>query len=334
MSNSTAPSLSYRFSPCATWAALGIRLQGLTLFGPVRDQVHMGHKTIPHTPVQTWYDAFIAILAGAHGLVEINKRRRSDPGLPAALGRQACAAQAVGQETLEACPEAHVAQMHEALDTLYRRQRRGSRHDSRQTLQRLEVEMTGMPCGTTAALATTGSLAKQRQRRGRQLGRVGATRYDAIVVARLCGGTTPLTSALRPLVQAAERTRALDEAKRRQPVWRLDAGGGSVADVTWLLEHNSHVPCKAYAGTRAQTVAASVTAGGDDPRIPERPGGWVTVAPTASNRPVRRVAGRCRKKNGPWGVGGVSATLAPAEVRALARQPVDRLHAPSAVLLA
>jgi hypothetical protein len=161
-----------------------------------------------------------------------------------------------------------------------------------------------------------------------------ATRYDAIVVARLCGGTTPLTSALRPLVQAAERTRALDEAKRRQPVWRLDAGGGSVADVTWLLEHNSHVPCKAYAGTRAQTVAASVTAGGDDPRIPERPGGWVTVAPTASNRPVRRVAGRCRKKNGPWGVGGVSATLAPAEVRALARQPVDRLHAPSAVLLA
>jgi hypothetical protein len=89
MSNSTAPSLSYRFSPRATLAALGIRLQGLNLFGPVRDHVHIGQKTITHTPVQKWYDAFIAILAGAHGFVEINKRLRSDPGLQAAFGTNA-----------------------------------------------------------------------------------------------------------------------------------------------------------------------------------------------------------------------------------------------------
>jgi hypothetical protein len=49
---------------------------------------------------------------------------------------------------------------------------------------------------------------------------------------------------------------------------------------------------------------------------------------------VHRVAVRCRKKNGQWGVGVLIATLAPAEVIALARQPVDRLHDPSAVLLA
>ncbi len=41
MSNTTTPSLSYRFSPRATLAALGIRLQGLNLFGPVRDHVHI-----------------------------------------------------------------------------------------------------------------------------------------------------------------------------------------------------------------------------------------------------------------------------------------------------
>ena len=52
MSNSTPPSLSYRFSPRATLAALGIRLQGLNLFGPVRHQVHIDQKTITHTPVQ------------------------------------------------------------------------------------------------------------------------------------------------------------------------------------------------------------------------------------------------------------------------------------------
>ena len=53
MSNTTTPSLSYRFSPRATLAALGIRLQGLNLFGPVRDHVHIGQKTITHPPVQT-----------------------------------------------------------------------------------------------------------------------------------------------------------------------------------------------------------------------------------------------------------------------------------------
>jgi hypothetical protein len=187
-------------------AALGIRRQGLNLFGPVRDQVHIGQKTITHPPVQKWSDAFIAILAGAHGLVEINNRLRSDPGLQAAFGRQACAEPSVVQETLDACTEANVAQMHEALDTLSRRQRRGYRHDYRQTLQLLDVDMTGMPCGKKAAFATKGYFAKQRNRRGRQLGRVLATRYDAIVVDRLFGSTTPLTSALRPLVQAAERT--------------------------------------------------------------------------------------------------------------------------------
>ncbi len=87
MSKTTTPSLSYRFSPRATLAALGIRLQGLHLFGPVREHVPMNQKTIIHTSVQTLYDAFIAVLAGAHGLVEINKRLRSDPGLQAAFGR-------------------------------------------------------------------------------------------------------------------------------------------------------------------------------------------------------------------------------------------------------
>src|SRR5213592_2025665 len=146
MNHSTTPSLSYRFSPRAALAALGIRLQGLNLFGPVRDHVHIAQKTVTHSPVQKLYDAFIALLAGAHGLVEINKRLRSDPGLHAAFGRQTCAEQSVVQETLDACTEAHVTQMHHAMDVIYRRQSQGYRHDSTQRLQGLDVDMTGMPC--------------------------------------------------------------------------------------------------------------------------------------------------------------------------------------------
>jgi len=147
MNNITTPSLSYHFSPRATLAALGIRLQGLNLFGPVRDAVHITQKTIIHTPVQKLYDAFIAILAGAHGFVEINNRLRSDPGVQAAFGRQGCAEQSVVQDTLDACTEANVEQMHHAMDTIYRRHSRGYRHDYPQRLQLLDVDMSGLPCG-------------------------------------------------------------------------------------------------------------------------------------------------------------------------------------------
>ena len=334
MSHSTTPSLSYRFSPRVTLAALGIRLQGLHLFGPVQERVHIAQKTITHTPVQTWSDACIAILAGAHGLVEINKRLRSDPSLQAAFGRPTCAEPSGVQETLDACTEGHVEQRHRAMDDISRRHSWGYRHDYGQRLQVLDAEMTGIPCGPKAACATKGSFAKQRHRRGRQLGRVLATRYGAIVVDRLFPGTTQRTRALPPLVQATEQTLELDEATRRRTVWRLEAGGGSVGEVNWLLDHGYHVHWKDYSSTRAQTLAESVTEGVDDPRIAERQVGWVTVAPTAYSRPVRRVAVRCRKKNGQWGVGVLISTMAPDEVIVLARQPVDRMQDLSAVLLA
>ena len=72
----------------------------------------------------------------------------------------------------------------------------------------------------------------------------------------------------------------------------------------------------------------------EDPRIAARQVGWVTLAPTVYSRPVRRVAVRCRKHNGQWGVGVLISTLEPHEVIELSRQPVDRLNDPVAVWLA
>ena len=191
-----------------------------------------------------------------------------------------------------------------------------------------------MPCGPKAAFATKSYFANQPNRRGLQLGRVLATYYSEIVVDRLFGGTTQLTTALQPLVQAAEQTLELNDDTRNRTLWRIDAGGGSVAEVNWLLARGYQVHCKDYSGTRAQTLAASVTQWVDDPRLPERQVGWVTLAPTPYNRPVRRIAVRCRKKNGHWGVGVLISTLVPHEVMALTQQPVDRVKEPSAVLLA
>ena len=65
--------------------------------------------------------------------------------------------------------------MRHAIDAIYRRHSRGYRHDSAQSLQVLDADMRGMPCGKKAAFATKGSFANQRNRRGRQVGRVLAT---------------------------------------------------------------------------------------------------------------------------------------------------------------
>jgi bacterioferritin-associated ferredoxin len=125
MSPVATPSTSYRFSARASLAARGIRRQQRKLFEPVRAQVHMEHKPGKHPPIQTLDAACIAILAGAHGLVDINQRLRSDPGVQAACGRTGCAEPSVVQETLDACTAANGAQMHRAMDAISRRPRRG-----------------------------------------------------------------------------------------------------------------------------------------------------------------------------------------------------------------
>jgi hypothetical protein len=71
------------FSPTASLAAIGVKLRQLKLFEPIRTKVQIKQKTVKYTPVDKLYDAFISLLAGSHGLVEINTRLRADPGLRA-----------------------------------------------------------------------------------------------------------------------------------------------------------------------------------------------------------------------------------------------------------
>ena len=323
-----------RFSPRTSLAALGVRLRSLDLFGPVRDTVHIAQKAVKHTPAQKRYDAFITMLAGAHGLVEINTRLRSDAALQAAFGRAACAEQSVVQETLDTCTAENVAQLEQAVEALYRRHSQGFRHDYAQAWQVLDADMSGLPCGPKAAFATKGYFANQRNRRGRQLGRVVASRYDEVVVDRLFDGKTQLSAALQPLVLAAEQTLALDEAKRARTILRVDAGGGSLADVNWALARGYQVHAKDYSTQRAARLAASVTTWVADPHTPGRQAGWVTLPPTEYARPVRRLAVRCQKRDGTWGYGVIVSTLQPRDVLLLTRQPLDRLADPDAVLLA
>jgi hypothetical protein len=322
------------FSPAASLAALGRHLRHLDLFGPIRDKVKIAQKTVKYSPLDKLNDAFISILAGAHGLVEINTRLRSDPALQAAFGRYACADQSVVQDTLNACSEEQVSQLDQALTTIYRQHSQGYRHDYNAAWQILDADLTGMPCGKKAAFASKGYFPQQRYRRGRQLGRVLASNYHEIVVDQLFNGTTYLRTALRPLITAAEQVLELDQAKRARTIVRVDAGAGSVGDINWLLSQGYVVHAKDYSGQRAQKLALSVTEWIDDPRIEGRQVGWVRTPTSAYVREVRRVAVRCRKKNGQWGIGVVISALSPEQVLELTGQSPAKLTEEAAVLLA
>ncbi len=91
MTQFTSSQATRHFSPAASLAALAAHLRQLDLFGPIRDTVKIAQKTLKYSPIDKLCDAFISILAGAHGLVEITTRLRSDVALQAAFGRSACA---------------------------------------------------------------------------------------------------------------------------------------------------------------------------------------------------------------------------------------------------
>ena len=323
-----------RYTPAASLAALGVKLQQVKLFEPIERLVHIAQKTVKYRPMDKLYDSFITILAGAHGMVEINTRLRADPALQRAFGRTACAEQSVVQQTLDACTDENVMQMQQAMDEIYRKHSTAYGHDYRNSYQILDIDMSGMPCGPKAALATKGYFAKQRNRRGRQLGRVLASRYGEVVTDRLFDGKTQLTKALQPLLEAAEHTLNLDEGKRKRTIARVDAGGGSLDDVNWMLSRGYEVHTKDYSGKSANKLAKSVQQWFDDPRIPGRQFGLVTQPALCYVRPVTRIAVRSLQRNGTWKAVVLISALQAQDVLALTGEPQTALSDQATVLRA
>jgi hypothetical protein len=188
MKKSRASVATQLYTPRATLCALGSKVRSLKLFETISEHVRIRQKTIRHTPMEKLTDAFIAILAGAHGLCEVNTRVRADAALQHAFGRSACAEQSVVQETLDRCSGENVRQMEEAVDAIFRSHSRAYRHDHRRGLLLLDVDLTGLPCGKSVEEARKGYLSGYGVRRGRQMGRVMASAYDEVVADRLYPG--------------------------------------------------------------------------------------------------------------------------------------------------
>lgn len=334
MAKSTTKQKQHHYTPRAPLAALGMKFHQLGVFRPIEKYVRIAQKVVKYRPVEKLMDALVTILAGAHGLVEANKRVRPDRALQRAFGRSGCAEQSVISETLDACTAENVEQMREAKKEIYQQHSAGHRHDYERSLQLLDIDMTGQPCGKKAAFASKGYFAKQRNRRGRQLGRVLATWYDEIVEDRIYDGKTQLPKAFQELVLAAEDVLELDEAKRKHTILRTDGHGGCQRDVNWALARGYLVHTKEYSGDRARILAREVVTWHDDPKVPGRQMGWVTTEPVEYIRPVKRIAVRTRKRNGQWGIGVLISTVPETDIGLLARMPSKEWQDPVATLLA
>lgn len=81
-------------------------------------------------------------------------------------------------------------------------------------------------------------------------------------------------------------------------------------------------------------LAESVTEWFADPCDRGRQIGWVTLGTDVYCRPVKRIAVRCRKKNGHWGHGVVISTLSAQDVLLLTGGYEQEIDNPKAVLLA
>lgn len=72
---------------------------------------------------------FINSLAGGLGMVEVSTGVRPDKGLQRVFGRDGFAEQSVIGDTLDACTEEKVDQMHGAMKAIYRAHSQGYGHD-------------------------------------------------------------------------------------------------------------------------------------------------------------------------------------------------------------
>jgi hypothetical protein len=320
------------YSPRAILVAIGTNIRRLELLQPIEELVRIKQKTVKYSPVQKLMDALIAILAGAHGMCEINTRLRSDRALQGAFGRSGCAEQSVVQETLDACSASNVKQLEQAVRQILQTQSLAYRHNYRQHYQVLDVDLTGMPCGAKAVKADKGYFSKHGIRHGRQMGRVIAAEYEEVVVDKLYNGNVELLTAQRSLVRAAAEALELDEAKRKRTIIRADAGGGSVDEINWLLGNDYQVHIKDFSSARAKNLAARVKQWVSDPHTPGRELGWVTEPGDEYIRPVRRLALRWKKKKGELSYAVIISTLEPRDLILLSKQPVDCVSDEQAVM--
>jgi len=287
------------FSAHASLATLGIWMNEKAIWQKIEEQVRIKQKTIKHTPHEKLKDVLINILAGGHGISEINTRVRTDKALQLAFGRRACAEQSVTSETLNACTEKNVQQMADVTRMIYQDFGQGYGHDYEKGYLLLDVDLTGLLAGHQAEGSTKGYFSGAKNGRGRQLGRVLASQYDEVVYEQLYDGKVQLEKCLTGLIKMTENVLDLDENRRKRTILRVDGGGGTDGNIDWALLRDYFWMSKVKNWQRTNKLVTPITNWQSIPELPGHEVAWVP-APHAYQRPMRQLAMRWPKPKSGW----------------------------------
>lgn len=259
----------------ASMGILGKWVRAENIWGTVEEKVKINQKIIKYRPTEKLKGLFVNILAGGEGVSDINHRLRIDVGIQRAFAMTECPEQSTISQTLSACQMANVRELRKSLQEIYRKHGQGYRHDYGRQYQILDIDLSALLSGEQAEEATKGYFSGSENRRGRQLGRVLASRYNEIVCEKIYNGKVQLEKNLPELVELAEEVLELDEAKCKCTFLRLDAGGGTETNINFILKRGYRFITKIKNWQRTCKLVKTVTQWHPLPGLPDHECGWV-----------------------------------------------------------
>jgi len=83
---STEETNQYAYTSVLPLTAIGAKIRKIKMFKPIECEVKIKQKIVKYRLVDKLLHGYIALLAGAEGVIEVNKRVRSERALQVAFG--------------------------------------------------------------------------------------------------------------------------------------------------------------------------------------------------------------------------------------------------------
>jgi hypothetical protein len=262
-----------RYTPLAV---LGYCLTRSRFLHPVWDALEWDVQTRRHAPAEKLQDVLVSILAGNTAISQINTTIRPDLPLATSWNREQFADQSNIARLLNRLTEAHITQLRQGSQALFRQQSQTQQHPYATQWLMMDIDLTGLRASRRAEGSEKGYLSGHRNAYGRQLVRVSIPTYHETLWSRLYPGTQSGCATLRPTIQHVQRLLDLDDDQRARTIIRSDAGLGSDANINWLLWGKYQLVMKGYSGSRAASLAAQLSEDAWEEMIEQRR--WIAWA--------------------------------------------------------
>lgn len=262
----TRPRRVWEDSSHASLCLLGPVLRQRGILPTLEQGVTIHQKVLKYTPAQKLTMVFIGLLQGQRSIAGLDLSLRANPAVSQAFALPGCAEQSVIADTLDAASEEDVAALRRAVEAIMIQHSQALRHDVRQAVLVLDVDLSPAPCGKRAEGAEHSYMGQYRGKRGRKLVRVReAATHETLYETVMPGKQVESLPVVRAAVERIEALYGMagdDGAaaeKRARTEWRMDSGWGSDAILSYLLDRGYQVTGKFRSHSRIARLVRGVT---------------------------------------------------------------------------